>query len=233
MAAASAVLALLGAGALGISARPRAPARDGALQPPSASAVEPAVSSAAVMAIPTAAVGKPAAPVAPKPVITGERAPRHLEGPPATREVSFLLVPKGALVSIDEGPPEELFMKTKHLTLGPHTFRASVPPPSTCCEPLERAEEVKGDDGSNTPQQVSLSLKFRRAMLSSPSAPSGAQLHCPIPRIAGAASVVYQVHMSTLEQDISCEIDVPGLSTQRSSVTLRAGELTQVPSTDP
>jgi len=156
-------------------------------------------------------------------------APRHSTEPAAQREVSFVVIPKGALVSVDGQTPEELFLKTKKLPVGMHTFRAEVPPPSKCCEPLQREEEIKSDDGSGTPQQVSLSLAFRDARLSVPDAPSGTQLRCAIPRIAGTASQLFLIKMSTLEQDISCELDAPGVSIRRLSITLRAGELTAVP----
>jgi serine/threonine protein kinase len=231
LAASMAVISLLAAGAFGLRGRARARALPQIeavpLSPPAA------VSAAELSAVPEPKPSSTRAAVVLPKVPTSERPARHVEIAPVTREVSFLLVPKGALVSIDGAAPEELFMKTKRLSVGPHTFRAEAPAPSKCCEPLERGEEVKADEGTNVPQQVSLSLQFRKAMISAPEAPSGAQLHCPIPRIAGSASAVYQVHMSTLEQDISCEVDVPGLSTQRSSVTLRAGELTQVPWTAP
>src|SRR6185503_6858891 len=67
-----------------------------------------------------------------------ERSQRHPETPaPSLREVTFLIIPKGALVSIDDAPPEELFLKTKKLSVGLHSFRAQVPAPSNCCEPLK------------------------------------------------------------------------------------------------
>jgi hypothetical protein len=161
-----------------------------------------------------------------------EHRPRRiaLPGPPPLRDVSFEILPKGALVSIDGGPAEELFMKIKRLPAGTHTFEARVPAPSKCCESLRREEEIKADDGSGAAQRVSLSLKFRDATVSAPAAPPGAQLRCPILRIAGPAADVFPVHMSTLvEQDIVCDLDIPGVRSQRSSVTLRAGEVAEVP----
>jgi hypothetical protein len=138
-------------------------------------------------------------------------------------------MPKGALVSVDGGPPEELFMKKKRLSVGMHSFEAHVAAPSKCCEPVRREEEIKADDGSGIAQQVSLSLGFRDAKISAPDAPAGSQLSCPILRIAGPAEGIFQVHMSTLEQDISCDLDVRGAPSRRTSVTLRAGELVKIP----
>ena len=138
-------------------------------------------------------------------------------------------MPKGALVSIDDGPPEQLFLKTKKLSVGVHSFRAQVPAPSNCCETLKREEEIKPDDGSGAPQQVSLSLPFRDATVSALGAPAGAVLRCPAPRIAGPASQVYSVKMTTLEQDIFCDLEAQGVPRRPSSITLRAGEKTVVP----
>jgi tRNA A-37 threonylcarbamoyl transferase component Bud32 len=174
----------------------------------------------------------PGAVATPSPRSSGsERRPRRtpVSGPPLEREVSFVVVPKGALVSVDGGPAEELFMRRKKLSVGVHSFEAHVPPPSKCCEPVRREEEIKADDGSGAAQQISLSLGFRDARISAPSAPAGSQLSCPILRIAGPAEGIFLVHMSTLEQDISCDLDVPGAPSRRASVTLRAGELVKVP----
>jgi serine/threonine-protein kinase len=150
------------------------------------------------------------------------------------RAVSFVVVPKSALVSIDDLPFEERFMKegTK-LTVGPHVFRAQGPPRSKCCKELYQLVDIKPDDGSGKPQQISLSLQFNDARISSSSAPEGAELRCPVLKIAGRASQHYSVPMSSSEQDVNCTIVIPGVSTRESSVTLRAGEITEVPWTAP
>jgi hypothetical protein len=93
--------------------------------------------------------------------------------------------------------------------------------------------DIKPDDGSGKPQPISLSLPYNDAMISSKSAPEGAELRCPVLKIAGRASQVYTVPMSSSEQDVNCAVDAPGVSTRESSVTLRAGELTDVPWTAP
>jgi hypothetical protein len=150
------------------------------------------------------------------------------------RDVTFVVVPKSALVSIDDGPFEERFMKVvPKVPVGRHIFRAQGPLRSKCCKDLEQKEDVKPDDGSGTPQQISLSLKFHDARISSSSAPGAAELRCPVLKIAGRASEVYSVPMSSSEQDVNCAIGIPGVSTRESSVTLRAGELTEVPWTAP
>jgi hypothetical protein len=154
-------------------------------------------------------------------------APIASAGPPVQRDVKFEVMPKGALVSIDGAPAEELFMKIKRLTVGLHVVEARVPD-SKCCEPVRREEEIKPEDGSGTAQQISLSLRFRDALISAPDAPPGAQLSCPILGIIGPASARFPVHMSTFEQDISCYVDLRGAPSQRSSVTLRAGELVTI-----
>jgi serine/threonine-protein kinase len=167
-----------------------------------------------------------------------ERPTRHPAetAPPAPvqyREVSFVVVPKSALVKIDDGEFEERFMKGATLTVGPHVFHAQGPPRSKCCKELHQKEVIKPDDGSGTPQQISLSLKFNDARIFSSSAPETAELRCPVLKIAGPASEHYPVPMSSSEQDVNCTIVIPGVSTRESSVTLRAGELTDVPWTAP
>jgi serine/threonine-protein kinase len=184
----------------------------------------------------------------PLPVLSGtprppptDRQPRHPPEPGTTpavpvavqREVSFVVVPKSALVSIDDGPPEERFMKGTKLSVGSHVFHAQGPPRSKCCKELNQKEEIKPDDGSGIPQQISLSLKFHDARISSTTAPEGAELRCPVLKIAGRASQVYAVPMSSSEQDVTCVIDIAGVSRRESSVTLRAGETTEVPWTSP
>jgi serine/threonine-protein kinase len=159
-----------------------------------------------------------------------ERPKPHIESPTPVagpREVSFIVKPQGAKVSIDDGAPEQLpFKATRRLSVGPHTFRASVPD-SKCCEPLERTEEIKPEDGSGTPQTVSLSLGFRDAEISAPGAPAGAQLRCP--GVSGPASQKYSVRMNQLDGEISCDLEAPGVATRRRSVPLRAGEHADVP----
>jgi hypothetical protein len=137
-------------------------------------------------------------------------------------------------VSIDNGPFEERFMKegTK-VPVGPHMFHAQGPPRSKCCKELHQKEEIKPDDGSGKPQQISLSLQFNDAHIASTTAPEGAELRCPVLKIAGRASQLYAVPMSSSEQDVTCAIDIPGVPTRESSVTLRAGETTEVPWTSP
>jgi serine/threonine-protein kinase len=195
------------------------------LRDPIASALPPETS---IRVAPVASTAPVASVAAARPFVADRPPVRHIE-PPAQREVSFVVVPSGALVSIDNGPPEELFQKTKKLTVGLHAFRAQVPAPSKCCEPLSRQVEIVGDDGSGVMQQVSLSLKYRDAMISAPAAPADAQLHCPVLGITGQASRVFPVKMSTLDQDIGCYLDATGVKTPIKPYTLRAGELTAVP----
>jgi serine/threonine-protein kinase len=149
-------------------------------------------------------------------------------GPVAPREVTFVLDPKGAEVSIDDGPPEQVFSRTKRLSVGIHTFRASVRE-SKCCEELERKVEIKADDGSGNPQTVSLKLPFRDAEISAPQAPANSMLRCPSLKIEGLASKRFAVKMSALEEDVSCDLEAPGAPTRKSSITLRAGERSDVP----
>ena len=145
------------------------------------------------------------------------------------REVSFVVVPKSALVAIDDDPPEERFMKSPvRLSVGPHMIHAQGPPRSKCCKEQHQKVDVKPDDGSG-PQQIPVSLKFNDARISSTNAPEAAELSCPVLKIAGRASKVYLVPMSSSEQDVNCAIGIPGVSPRESSVTLRAGELTDIP----
>ena len=144
-----------------------------------------------------------------------------------------MVVPKSALVSINDGKPEERFMKDPiKLPVGPHMFHAQGPPRSKCCKELHQKVDVKPDDGSG-PQPIYLSLQFNEARISSSSAPESAEIRCPLLKIAGRASNVYPVPMSSSEQDVNCAISIPGVPTRESSVTLRAGELTEVPWTAP
>ena len=193
-------------------------------------------------AAPSAAVSVPASPgsIATTKVAAADRPTRHqveggLAGPVQQyRDVTFVVVPKSALVSIDDGPFEERFMKVvPKVPVGLRVFHAQGPPRSRCCKELHQKEYIKPDDGSGTPQQISLSLAFHDAKISSSSAPEGAELRCPILKIAGRASQVYPVPMSSSEQDVNCTVSSPGVPTRESSVTLRAGELTEVPWTAP
>jgi len=154
--------------------------------------------------------------------------PSPAPGPHAPREVTFVVDPRGAYVSIDDGEPEQVFSKTKRLSVGPHTFRAAVPD-SKCCEELERKVEIKPDDGAGTPQTVSLKLPFRDAEISAPQAPPGATLRCQSLKIEGPASKRFPVKMQVLEEDVSCDLEAPGVPTRKSSITLRAGERSDVP----
>jgi hypothetical protein len=124
-------------------------------------------------------------------------------------------------------------MKGARLTVGTHVFHAQGPPRSKCCKELHQKEDIKPDDGSGKPQQISLSLKFNDATISSRAAPDGAEIRCPVLKIAGRASQVYAVPMSSSELDVTCAIGMPGVSTRETSVTLRAGELADVPWTAP
>jgi eukaryotic-like serine/threonine-protein kinase len=154
--------------------------------------------------------------------------------PVQLREVSLKVLPISALVGIDDNPPEERFMKPPpKLTIGPHVFHVQGPPRSKCCKELHQTVDIKPDDGSGKPQSISLSLPYNDAMISSKSAPEGAELRCPVLKIAGRASQVYTVPMSSSAQDVNCAVDAPGVPTRESSVTLRAGELTDVPWTAP
>jgi tRNA A-37 threonylcarbamoyl transferase component Bud32 len=189
--------------------------------PPQAASQE----SAAVVAPSAHPIGRPAG--------SERAAARHPvePEPPAERNVSFVVVPPGALVRIDDGKPEELFQRTKTLPIGPHSFRAEAPAKSNCCEPLERQEDIKPDDGTGKAQQVRLSLKFKDAIVAvAPGVPVGTQLKCE--GVDGPASGTFPLKMSTLEQRISCTLDGPGVSTKATSITLRAGERTTVPWSD-
>ncbi len=161
-------------------------------------------------------------------------APVGSPGLAQTRDVRVLVNPKGARVSIDDGPFEDLsFGKIRKLSAGVHSFRASVPN-SSCCEPLTKQLDIRPDDGTGTPQEVALSLTFHEASLSSPAAPPGATLRCPLLRVSGPANQVYRVPMSTLDLDVpSCELELSGTTRRVSSVTLRAGVFTPVPWSGP
>ena len=194
--------------------------------------IEPAPASAAVSvtALPSSAPAIKSA--------TPERQQRHQSeasaAPPVQyREVSFQVVPPSALVAIDDGPAKERFMSGAMLTVGPHVFHAQGRPPSKCCKELHWKEDIKPDDGSGTPQKISLSLPYNDARISAGSAPEGAELRCPILKIAGRASQVFTVPMSSDWQDVNCAIGIPGVSSREIPVTLRAGELADVPWTAP
>jgi len=201
-------------------------------QTPAATALPPLASAIVEQPVPLP-TSAPKPPQAERPRAAPEAAPAPA-APVAQRAVSFVVVPKSALVSIDEGPFEERFMQEGiKLPVGPHVFRAQGPPRSKCCKELRQDVEIKPDDGSGKPQQISLSLKFNDARLASTTAPEGAELRCPVLKIAGRASQVYAVPMSSSAQDVTCAIDIPGVPTRESSVTLRAGETIEVPWTSP
>jgi serine/threonine-protein kinase len=197
-------------------------------------AADPAQSSAGPAPTMTATAIASAPIVAPTPappkVASVASVKAHVEpaGPQPPREVKFVLDPAGAELSIDGAPAEQMFSKMKRLSIGSHVFRASVRD-SKCCEPIERQIEIKPDDGSGAPQTVSLKLAYRDAEVSAQAAPAGAALHCPTVPIHGSAAKRYPVKMQVLEEDISCDLEAPGVPTRRSSITLRAGERTDVP----
>jgi hypothetical protein len=113
--------------------------------------------------------------------------------------------------------------------VGSHRFRAEVPN-SSCCQILTKRDDIKPDNGTDEPQMVTLSLSFNDASISAPGAPQGAELRCPMLRgVEGPAFRVFQVPMTALEQQVSCDLDAPGVSTRSTSITLRAGKLTPVP----
>jgi eukaryotic-like serine/threonine-protein kinase len=193
---------------------------------------EPPVASAAVnVPFPTASTAAVKAPQLERPARPSPEA-----GPAPTvrsRKVTFHVVPASALVGIDGAPPKERFMTTETLPVGIHVFHAPDPPRSKCCKELHEEVEIKPDDGSGKPQQIPLSLQYNDATISSRGAPEGAELRCPVLKIAGRASQVYAVPMSSSELDVTCAIGMPGVSSRETSVTLRAGELADVPWTAP
>jgi serine/threonine-protein kinase len=182
----------------------------------------PSEPTSSARAVPSASVVTKPPPASSKPRV--ETAP----GPQPPREVTFVVDPRGAYVSIDEGPAEQVFSTTKRLSVGTHLFRAAVRD-SKCCEDLERKVEIKPDDGSGVPQTVSLKLPFRDAEISAPQAPVSSMLRCPSLKVEGPASKRFSVKMTGLEEDASCDLEAPGVPTHKSSITLRAGELTLVP----
>jgi serine/threonine-protein kinase len=172
----------------------------------SPSSTKPATSASATPRSPTSVVRRPAEP----PVS-------------ATRDVQFVVHPKGAEVSIDDGPLEDIYGQSKRLEVGAHQFRAEVRK-SKCCQVLTKRVEIRADNGSNEPQIVQLSLQFNSATLSVVEAPQGAELRCPGLRISGPASRIWEIPMTAPELDVSCDLDAPGVSTRSTSINLRAGE---------
>jgi serine/threonine-protein kinase len=227
-----------GASVLGVAAFAISRHYRSARAPMSTSAPLAALSvSAPPQASQAAASAAVVAPTALLPPRSGsERIAHHTTEPgpsttePTFRDVSFVVVPPGAKVSIDGGNAEERFQQTTRLSVGSHTFRAQVEG-SSCCETLVRQEDIKADDGTGKAQQVRLSLKFKDAMVAvAPGVPSGTHLKCE--GVDGPATRTFPLKMSTLEQRISCTLDGPGVSTKTTSITLRAGESTTVPWSD-
>jgi serine/threonine-protein kinase len=224
---------LLGVAAFGISRHYRAARAPLSPSTPLAALSAAAPPQASQLAASAAALAPPAL----APTRSGsERAVHHTTDPgpsttePAFRDVSFVVVPPGAKVSIDGGNAEERFQQTTRLTVGAHTFRAQVEG-SPCCETLVRQEDIKPDDGTGKSQQVRLSLKFKDATVAvAPGVPPGTHLKCE--GVDGPATRTFPLKMSTLEQRISCTLDGPGVSTKTTSITLRAGESTTVPWSD-
>jgi len=223
-------------GAVVVALKKPVPSPQEALRPetslgPRAPAEPPVASTAVNVPLPMASV---AANKAPQPERPARQAPEAgVAAAVRFRKVTFVVLPQSALVGIDGGELRERFMTTETLTVGPHVFHAQGPPRSKCCKAVDQTEDIKPDDGSGKPQQISISLKYNDATISSRSAPEGAELRCPVLRIAGRASQVYPVPMSSSELDVTCAIGMPGVSTPATSVTLRAGELADVPWTAP
>ena len=219
-------------GAVVVTLRKPVPTRQEPLRPetslgPLPATAPPVASAVASVPLPPASA---AAVKAPQPERPARQQPEAGPAPAVRyRKVTFVVVPKSALVGIDDGELQERFMTTETLPVGTHEFHAQGPRGSKCCKELHQKEEIKPDDGSGKPQQISLSLKYNDALIVSRSAPEGAELRCPVLKIAGPASQVYPVPMSSSELDATCVIGIPGVSTRETSVTLRAGELADVP----
>jgi eukaryotic-like serine/threonine-protein kinase len=211
-------------------ARPQEPLRPETSLGPLATAEPPVASAAASVPLPAAST---AAVKSPQP----ERPPRQTEPAPTPpiqyRKVMIETLPKSALVAINDGPFKERFMTPETLPVGRYVFHAQGPPRSKCCKAVDQTEDIKPDDGSGKPQVVTISLQYNDATISSLSAPEGVELRCPVLKIGGRASQVYTVPMSSSELDVTCAIGMPGVPTRETSVTLRAGELADVPWTAP
>jgi eukaryotic-like serine/threonine-protein kinase len=152
----------------------------------------------------------------------------HRDAPPQFRDVTFHVNPQGARVSIDDGPLEDVsFGKVRRLSVGAHVFRAEVPG-SSCCKPFSKTVEIKREEGRDEAMEIRLPLAFNDATFSVPDAPTGATLNCLWLRISGPADHVYRVPMTTLEMDVSCDLESPATPTHTTSVRLRAGVLTPI-----
>lgn len=191
---------------------------------PVAVAAVPAASASAqhpVLARPTAVVAPVTGAALSIPLDASK--PRADEG---SREVRITINPHSALVSIDGAPAEQIFgTAPRSMTVGTHAWRASVAN-SNCCEETAGSFEVRAGDGV---QLVGLSVPFKDARLTGQGAPEGATLRCNVLKGSGPASGTYAVKMSALDLGGVCWIDAPGLPTQQSSITLRAGETYTVP----
>jgi serine/threonine-protein kinase len=148
----------------------------------------------------------------------------------APRKVVFEIIPKGANLLLD-GREVNWFANTFLLAPGPHSVQISVPT-SKCCEPKALTAHVTASDDPSDVQRFVWKLAPRAATVALSGAPANAQLSCSEIGLAiGPGSTRGAAKLPDVQWSGRCEFTPPSgeEAPRRATVTLRAGEVNQVP----
>ncbi|UQA58144.1 serine/threonine-protein kinase [Polyangium aurulentum] len=164
--------------------------------------------------------------VSPSPAVTS--APAIDRATP--RKVVFEIIPKGASLVLD-GREVNWFANTFSLAPGPHSVEISVPT-SKCCEPKSLTAQIAPSDDPNEVQRFVWKLEPRPATVALSGAPANAQLACSEIGLAiGPGSIKGSAKLPDVQWSGRCDFTPPSAeeAPRRATVTLRAGEVNQVP----
>jgi serine/threonine-protein kinase len=146
------------------------------------------------------------------------------------RKVVFEIIPKGATLLLD-GREVNWFANTFSLLPGPHSVEISVPN-SKCCEPKSLTAQVTPSDDPGDVQRFVWKLSPRPATVVLSGAPASAQLSCAEIGLAiGPGATKSTAKLPDVQWSGRCNFTPPSAeeAPRRAMVTLRAGEVNQVP----
>lgn len=152
---------------------------------------------------------------------------RDRRRPTGPRLVEINPTPPNVRISVDGAPFREWGPRFRSVELepGPHTFRFEAP--SGCCEPLELQVRVPPGE---TPYPLSARLPFRPARLYVASIPADVSIAPGRgPAAGGRTRNVISVPMAAAEEIREFRVTAEGHEVYTGRVTLRAGELREVP----
>jgi hypothetical protein len=147
---------------------------------------------------------------------------------PETRKVVFLLIPKGALLTLDgrdEGSP---FGRTFELAPGTHAVHVTLPPGSKCCKPGDTSVMVTAPppDKPDELQRITVMLDRLPSTVTVSGGPPGGQYTCAAINLSGRSGGSSTVTLPEVTWTGSCEFAPGG---KRATVVLQAGEANVIP----